>query len=234
MNDSHAQQRARARKDADLMVTELEQVSGLLEEVATLWRRAQRYEQQSSSTAPSNLQGAAKLLADAARALPDVDCEQYPALAFSAVAQLVTLQKDAALSASATGGVRLGDAGIWAAISRTLGQVRQRLWNLIFQLACITEIPPAEGPGAAPGASGMHGWPEPSAASCGEARRALAIQRAAIDALPEVELRRLLGLIGGMDPAALQRAAATYTETFGAVAEMQSSVDALRPVAPPD
>jgi hypothetical protein len=59
----------------------------------------------------------------------------------------------------------------------------------------------------------------------------LAIQRAAIDALPESELRRLLVLIGGLDPAALQRAAAVYTETFSAMAEMTSSVAALRPVA---
>ena len=64
-----------------------------------------------------------------------------------------------------------------------------------------------------------------------ESRQALAIQRAAIDALPEGELRRLLVLISGMDPAALQRAAAIYTETFCAVAEMKSSVAALRPVA---
>ena len=44
-----------------LMATELNRVSGLLEEVATVWRRAERYGQQpSSSIAPSNLQGAAR------------------------------------------------------------------------------------------------------------------------------------------------------------------------------
>jgi len=64
-----------------------------------------------------------------------------------------------------------------------------------------------------------------------ESRRALAAQRAAIDALPEPELRRLLVLIGGMDPEVLHRAAATYTETFSAVAAMESSVAALRPLA---
>ena len=57
------------------------------------------------------------------------------------------------------------------------------------------------------------------------------MQREAIGALPEAELRRLLHLIGGMDPAALQRAAASYTEMFCAVAEMKASVAALRPVA---
>ena len=39
---------------------------------------------------------------------------------------------------------------------------------------------------------------------------------------------------GGMDPAALQQAAAAYTETFGAVDELQASVAALRQVAPPE
>jgi hypothetical protein len=38
------------------------------------------------------------------------------------------------------------------------------------------------------------------------------MQANAIGALPEAELRRLLQLIGGMDPAALQRAAAACTE----------------------
>jgi hypothetical protein len=70
----------------------------------------------------------------------------------------------------------------------------------------------------------------PPAVDSEEARRALAIQRKAIDALPEAELRQLLILIGGMDPAALQRAAATYTEMFCAADDMRASVAALRPV----
>jgi hypothetical protein len=63
-----------------------------------------------------------------------------------------------------------------------------------------------------------------------QARRALAVQCEAIDALPEAELRRLLKLVGGADPAALQRAAATYTETFCAVPQAAASVAALRPL----
>ena len=47
----------------------------------------------------------------------------------------------------------------------------------------------------------------------------------------KLEVRRLLGLIGGMEPAALQRAAAAYTDIFCAVAEMKGSVAALRPIA---
>ena len=76
-------------------------------------------------------------------------------------------------------------------------------------------------PSAGPASDGLRGR------RCGPWRS----QRTAIDALPEIELRRLLSLIGGMDPAALQRAAAAYTETFCAVAEMKASVAALRPVA---
>jgi hypothetical protein len=48
---------------------------------------------------------------------------------------------------------------------------------------------------------------------------------------PEAELRRLLKLLGGADPAALQRAAATFTETFCAVPQAEASVAALRPLA---
>jgi hypothetical protein len=66
--------------------------------------------------------------------------------------------------------------------------------------------------------------------SRGDWQQALAIQRAAFDALPETEVRLLLSLIGGMDPAALQRAAAAYTDTFAAVPGMKGSVAALRPV----
>ncbi len=69
------------------------------------------------------------------------------------------------------------------------------------------------------------------AADSGEACRALAVQCEAIDALPEAELRRLLKLIGGADPSALRRAAATYTETFCAVPQAKASVAALRPLA---
>ncbi len=82
----------------------------------------------------------------------------------------------------------------------------------------------------APPGTGLDGDRTP-AADPGAARRVLALQSQAIDELPEAELRRLLKLIGGMDPAALQRAAATYTEMFCAVAQVKASVAALRPVA---
>ena len=225
-------QRAVARQAADLVATDLGRVCGLLEEAATLWRRAQLYGQQSSPIAPGSLQDAARSLADALRLLPDADSREHPALAFAAVGQLAALENNAARAAAMTADCHLGDAGIWAAVEGALLQVAKQLWNLITRLAEIGEPCPAEGPTAAwKAVTAWAGPPAMPAADSGESRQALAIQRAAIDALPEDELRRLLVLIGGMDPAALQRAAAIYTETFCAVAEMKSSVAALRPVA---
>lgn len=222
---------AAARQAADLVATDLNRVSGLLEEVATLWRRAQLYGQQSSPIAPGSLQDAARNLADALRLLPDADCEEHPALAFAAVAQLAALESNAACSAAVTAERHLGDAGVWAAVEGALLQVGKRLWSLITCLAEIGEPRLAEGPAAARGALVTWGTPSLPAAGSGESCQALATQRAAIDALPEVELRRLLVLIGGIDPSALQLAAALYTETFCAVAEMKGSVAALRPLA---
>jgi hypothetical protein len=225
-------QRAVARQAADLVAADLSRVCGLLEEVATFWRRAQLYGQQSSPIAPGSLQNAARSLADALRLLPDADSGERPALTFAAVAQLAALENNAARAAAMTADCGLGDAGIWAAVEGALLQVEEQLWSLVTRLAKIGEPSPAEGPATAWNA--LTTWADPltrPAAGSRETRQSLAIQRAAIDALPEGELRRLLVLIGGMDPAVLQRAAAIYTETFCAVAEMKSSVAALRPVA---
>lgn len=233
MSGSH-DERAAARKDADLMVTDLMSVSGVLEEVATLWRRAGLFGQEAPSGSLGNLRRAARGLADTVRALPDADCGQHQALAFSAVTQLAALENNAALAAAATGDRHPGDAAMWAAIQGRLHQAGKHLWSLISHLAETGETPLTEDVTARRDAPMMRGRPprpQPPAAESGEARQALAMQRDAINALPEVDLRRLLDLIGGMDPAALQRAAATYTEMFCAVAEMQASVAALRPVA---
>ncbi len=231
VSDSY-DQRTAARQAADLAATDLDRVCGLLEEVATLWRRARLYGQQSSPIAPGNLQDAARSLADAVRLLPDAGSREHPALAFTAVAQLAALEDNAARSAAMTADCRLGDAGIWAAVEGTLLQAGNELWSLITLLAKSMETCPAEGLTAAQDAEpAWDGPPARPAAGSRESRQALAAQRAAIDALPEGELRRLLSLIGGMDPAALQRGAAVYIETFCAVAEMKGCVAALRPVA---
>lgn len=226
MNGSR-DQRAAARKDAYAMATDLGRVSGMLEEVETLWRRAGLYERQPPSSAPGSLRSAARSLADAVRALPEADCEQHPALAFAAVAQLAALKSGASWSAGVTEPSHLGDGGMWTAIQGALLQIGEGLWGLICRLVKIGESSLAEAEPAYDRAAGA----QPAIAGPGGPWQALAVQRTAIDALPETELRRLLGLIGGMDPAALQRAATIYTETFCGVGNMQASVAALRPVA---
>lgn len=231
MSESH-DQRAAARTAAGLLAADLNRVSGVLEEVATVWRRAELHGQQPASISPSSLQNAAGSLANTLRLLPAADSEQHPVLAFSAVTQLAVLETDATRSARVTGDLHLGDAEMWATIQRALAQARNQLWKLISCLARIGDRRPAEdmtARGDAP-ARKRSPWPDPPAGR-GDWQQALAIQRTAIDALPETEVRRLLGLIGGMEPAALQRAAAAYTDTFCAVAEMKGSVAALRPVA---
>ncbi len=238
MSGSH-DHRAAARQDADLMVTDLMRVSGMLEEAATVWRRADLYGQQSSPGSPGALQRAVRKLADDVRAIPEADSEQQPALAFSAAAQLATLERNATLPAKVTGGSPPPDTEMRAAIQGRLHEIRGQLWSLISALARIGETSltgeVAARLDAAPAGSGPAS-PQPPAGS-GEWQRALAMHQTALHALPEVEVRRLLQLIGGIDPAALQRAATAYTETFCAVAGMEASVAALQPVAlaaPPD
>jgi hypothetical protein len=225
-------QRAAVRTAVRLVVADLNRVSGVLEEAATLWRRAGIHGQRPGFITPGSLQDAAGDVADALLLLAAADPEQQPALAFSAVAQLAGLASDVSRCASAAGDPRLGDAEMWAAVQRALAPARNQLWKLASSLArdgdrrpaedvTATSDPPARKPAPRPGPpADRWAW-----------QQALTTQRAAIDALPETEVRRLLGLIGGMEPAVLQRAAAAYTDIFCAVAEMKGSVAALRPIA---
>src|ERR1039458_2237873 len=131
MSSSH-DQRAAAHQDAGRIADDLNRMSGLLEEVATVWRRAGLYGPQSSPITPGHLQEAARSLANLLRTLAYADSEQYPALAFSAAEQTEALERDAALCAAvtATGGRRLGDGDIWTAIQDALRQIRKQLWDL--------------------------------------------------------------------------------------------------------
>jgi hypothetical protein len=145
--------------------------------------------------------------------LPDADAEQYRALAFSAAAQLAELASNAVLSAALTCGSQLGDAGIWVAIRDALQRAVERLWRLISHLVKIGERSPVED------------WEAPL--------RALATQRTAIDARPEIGLRQLLDLIGGLDPAALQRAAAAYPESRARPGPVYTAGNRAGPVRAP-
>ena len=144
MSESY-DQRAAARTAAGLLAADLNRVSGVLEEVATVWRRAELYGQQPASIAPRSLQNAAGGLADTLRLLPEADSEQHPVLAFSAVTQLAVLESDAARSARVTGDLHLGDAEMWATIQRALAQARNQLWKLISCLARIGDQAPSRG-----------------------------------------------------------------------------------------
>jgi hypothetical protein len=136
-------QRAAARKDADLMVTDLMNISGMLEEVATVWRRAEIFGQKRPSSSPGSLQAAARSLAETLHVLPDADPRQHPALAFSAVTQLAAFENNAAFAAAVTES-HLCDVGMWAAIQSSLDQVGKQLWGLISHLVKITETPLTE------------------------------------------------------------------------------------------
>jgi hypothetical protein len=168
------------------------------------------------------------------RALPEAKGEERLVLAFSAVTQLGALEGNAAFAAAVTRGGRRADAGMCAAIADGLHQARQDLWNLICNVARTGEpslpadLTADQDPPVTGGKQAQAGAP---AAGPGEWQRALAMQRTAIDALPEADLRRLLRLIGGLDPEALHRAAAAFTETFCTVAKMKTRVTALQPVA---
>jgi hypothetical protein len=225
-------QRAAVRTAVGRVVADLSRVSGVLEEVATVWRRAGIYGPRPGFSTPGGLRGAAGDVADALLLLAAADPGQQPGLVFSAVARLAVLGGDVSRCASAAGESRLGDAALWAAVQAALALAGDRLWTLAGCLARAGDRHPA-GDVTAPGAPPAREVPRRPGRPADRRAwpRALAVQRAAIDALPETEVRRLLGLVGGLEPAALQRAAAAYTDIFCAVAEMTGSVAALRPIA---
>jgi hypothetical protein len=132
-------QRAAARQDADRMVTDLMSVSGMLEEVATIWRRAELFGQQSPASSPDSLQAAARSLADTLHVLPDAGSNEHQALAFSAVTQLAALQNNAAMAAAVLSDSHLCAAGMWATIQSSLDRAGTQLWSLICHLAKIEE-----------------------------------------------------------------------------------------------
>jgi hypothetical protein len=134
-------QRTATRKEADLMVTGLITVSGMLEEVATAWRRAELFGPEPPASSPGHLQRAARNLADTLRALPDKDSDEHQALAFSAVTQLAALENNVVLAAGMLGDSHVCDAEMWVTIQGVLRQVGKHLWSLISHLVKIEETP---------------------------------------------------------------------------------------------
>jgi hypothetical protein len=125
---------AAAREQVDFMVSDLSGVTSVLEEVATMWRRAQLFPQQAAACSPSNLQQAAGRLAGLLRVLPDTSTGERRALATSAVAQLAALADDVASAARMADDRHVGDAEMWAGIQDRLLRVRERLRSLIADL----------------------------------------------------------------------------------------------------
>ena len=228
-----SEQRAAAHHEAGLILSGLAGISGLLEEVTTVWRRAGTCGP-ASPDSPGGLQARTRNLADAVRGLPDAGSGEIPALAFSAVTQLDALGRDVAAAAATARSHDLGDRRLWAGVQERLPLISGHLWSLLGHLAASGGRPGPQELAAGDGTPALSGAAvsRPSPAPDGEAQLALAMSNA-IDALPEAELRRLLKLIAGLDPEALQRAAACYTEMFCAVAEVEASVAALLPVAVP-
>jgi hypothetical protein len=122
--------RAAVRQYVEPVVVDLIRACGVLEEVATVWRRAGLFRQQPSSCSPANLQDAARKLAALLRALPDTDSGERRALVCSAETQLAIIEKDVVHAAAVTTGRRIGDAEMWATIQGLLQRAGEQLRSL--------------------------------------------------------------------------------------------------------
>jgi hypothetical protein len=124
-------QLAGTREDLDVLRTELHAAAGLLEEAATVWRRAGLHSPEVQSCAPHKLREAALGLASALGTWTCAAAEQRPDLARSAAAQLAGLGQAATRAAAITKGAGLGDSELWTAIHGSLRRAQERLTRLI-------------------------------------------------------------------------------------------------------
>lgn len=126
-----------AGDDLRLLVSDLNELSGQLEELATVGRRA------GLEHAPGFHRrigdSAARLIATL-EALVAAGTGQQPGLAFSAVAQLCALESDiAAAVPPADGSGQSGGGRLRFTLTATVRRVRSRLWSLISHLVKIKE-----------------------------------------------------------------------------------------------
>jgi hypothetical protein len=133
MISSHDAQAA-AREQVDIMVSDLTGVTSALEEVATMWRRAQLYPPRAAASSPSNLQQAAGRLAGLLRVVPDTGTGEQQALVSSAARQLAALADNVADAARMAGDRHVGDAEMWEGIRGRLLRVREQLQSLMADL----------------------------------------------------------------------------------------------------
>jgi hypothetical protein len=134
MIGSH-QVQAATREHVDLMVSALSGVTGVLEEVATMWRRAELFPPLAAATSPSNLQQAAGRLTGLLSVLPDTGTDEWQVLGPSAAAQLAELADNVVIAARMAGDMHVGDAEMWEVIQDRLRPVRERLRRLIAEFS---------------------------------------------------------------------------------------------------
>ena len=136
MSDGYDRLQA-AGEDLRLLVSDLSQLSGELEELATVGRRV-------GLEHPPGFQrrirdSAARLVATL-EALVAAGTGQQPGLAFSAVAQLCALESDIAAVVPPADGSGYGGERLRVTLTATLQRVRRRLWSLISHLVKIKEL----------------------------------------------------------------------------------------------
>lgn len=136
MSDGYDRLQA-AEEDLRQLVSDLSQLSGQVEELATIGRRVGLEHPPGFHRRIS--ESVARLIATL-EALIAVGTDQQPGLAFSAVAQLCALENDIAATVPRADDTGHGGGRLRATLTATLRRARSRLWSLISHLVKIKEL----------------------------------------------------------------------------------------------
>jgi hypothetical protein len=112
-------------------------VSGALEEIATVWRRAHHCHPGLPLDLPGRLARMARQLTHMVNAFVDAGPGQSPGRAVPVTEHLSALMRDIAAAEAMTGGAGLppaGDAELWNLVGTAVDSARNRLLSLIHQL----------------------------------------------------------------------------------------------------
>jgi hypothetical protein len=122
------------RSDLQLLTRDLGCMSGTLEEIATVWRRAHQRRPDLPLGLPLRLENAthqlAKTVDDLAWAVPD----QRPQLASLMTEQISALERDATAAEGMTCSADIqpvGDTGLWGNFGTAMHRVRARTLSLV-------------------------------------------------------------------------------------------------------
>jgi hypothetical protein len=116
---------------------ELSRISGALEEIATVWRRAHHGRPGLPLDLPVRLARRTRQLAQRVSALVDVGPGQLAGRAVPVTEQLTALTRDIAAAEAMTSGAGLpaaGDAGLWKLVGAAVDSAGTRLGRLIGRL----------------------------------------------------------------------------------------------------